>query len=81
MFEAIDFDAISINVYDVLKLKPENMEIKKELAMYKPLMAQLNRPIKGYDQQEKLTNSILLIPLFIYLESVSKKKVKQWKSI
>ncbi len=58
----------------MLKMKPANADIEKILQTSLPLQAQLRRPIDGNDPQEKLTNCLLFIPLFIYLECVNQNK-------
>lgn len=74
LLETIQFNVLSINVRDVLKMRPANRNIDRVLQGTPSLVAQMNRDITGHGLQEKITNYILFIPLFIYLECVGQNK-------
>lgn len=69
--EAVNFDMANMNVSDVLNVKIDASKRKlfeRNINNLPALIGQLSRPIDGNSIIEKITNYILFIPLFIYME-------------
>ena len=77
MMENIDFGR-PIHVDDIMKLKIKKIDLIKQANSTSneiKISSQLNMQIGADQIQSKLVNYVLLIPLFIYLESLCKNNM------